>query len=131
MNSGPTKTELLTDLVIQFLKLGFSVGLAVANFLLKAWVMVRLWMWFVVPFGLPALGMAWMLGIGTFWSLFVIDWNLFWERLEKDKEQENEAFDGEGNEPEDRWVKSTSHSIAQLCGAMLFLAVGWIIHCYM
>lgn len=39
--------------------------------LLRAWAFVTLWVWFVIPFGLPAVGYAHALGLSLFVSWLV------------------------------------------------------------
>lgn len=36
---------------------------------LNAWALTSLWAWFIVPFGLPPIGMAWAMGLSTLASL--------------------------------------------------------------
>jgi hypothetical protein len=40
------------------------VGLLVAASLINGVVVMLLWRWYVVPFGLPALSLAWAIGVG-------------------------------------------------------------------
>ena len=53
-------------LIALFIALAFVAGLIV----MRAWVLTILWGWFIVPFGLPALGIAWAIGIAATISIF-------------------------------------------------------------
>ena len=35
----------------------------------KAWVMTKVWTWFLVPLGLPSISIPTMFGIGYFWAM--------------------------------------------------------------
>lgn len=39
------------------------IVLVFLEFLLKGWVLSVMWLWFMVPFGLPAIGIAWSVGV--------------------------------------------------------------------
>lgn len=42
---------------------------ALASVPLRAWVLVKLWLWFVVPLGLPAIGLWHAMGLGSLLGL--------------------------------------------------------------
>lgn len=48
------------------IQLLWSIPLAIY----RAWVLMTLWGWFVVPLGAPRIGMAWAYGIGVIYWCF-------------------------------------------------------------
>jgi hypothetical protein len=48
------------------------LALLIPGMIWSAWVTVQLWGWFIVPFGLPELTIAWAVGIGCLVSKFVL-----------------------------------------------------------
>lgn len=45
-------------------------GMTVGAYLLNGWAILKLWTRFVVPLGVPAIGLAWAIGLAVLMSLF-------------------------------------------------------------
>lgn len=76
--------------------------------LLRAWVITWMWLWFAVPFGLPAIGMAWAVGLSSFAALFTT--------------KPASAKD------EDAWDAMAKAAGVMFVSPLLALGTGWIAH---
>lgn len=52
------------------LALLIALGLAIALAVLRGWVLSYLWFWFLVPLGVPSIGVAHAMGLSLLVSLF-------------------------------------------------------------
>lgn len=90
--------------------LKFTAGLALFTgaVLFNGFVLLRLWAWFVVPFGLPPLSLPWAIGLCIIVSL-AKGWP--------------ESVDG----AESPWFTLFKPYVS----STLFLALGWFVHGFM
>lgn len=53
----------------------FVIGLIFVGVVLRGWALSTLWAWFLVPIGVPAIGIATALGISVIIGLFTVHLN--------------------------------------------------------
>jgi hypothetical protein len=51
------------------LKIVFALALIPLSFFVRAFALKSMWFWFIVPLGVPAIGMAWAYGLSCLISL--------------------------------------------------------------
>lgn len=88
----------------------FVVGfvLFVGAVLFNGYVLLRLWAWFVVPFGLPPLTLPWAIGLSIIVSMA-------------------KGWPEGTSDPESPWFTLLKPYIS----ATVYLALGWIVHGFM
>lgn len=77
--------------------------------MLRGWVMSILWAWFITPFGLPAIGIAWAIGLSAVATMFTA--NLA------------DTSDKDGD--------TGSKLLQPIVFSLLALFMGWIAHTFM
>jgi hypothetical protein len=80
---------------------------------LRGWVFSILWLWFICPFGIRPIGIAWAMGLATICSM-----------LQTNAEQNTK--DTESDRP--AWVTPLATAVLQSVMCLLF---GWIYHSFM
>jgi hypothetical protein len=83
-----------------------SILLGIPLAIYRAWVLMTLWGWFVVPFGAPRIGMAWAYGLG------VIYWCFKGYRYSTEQEQE--------------YMRSLAGMIGHFLYATILLGFGYV-----
>jgi hypothetical protein len=91
-----------------------AVGGILAITLLRGLVLVSLWGWFVVPLGVPGIGIAHAIGISILASLFLFG-------LATDK----------SSEEQEGWVKVIHAFVKALAGSLFAWGMGAIVHGFM
>lgn len=92
----------------------YSLVLIVFASIVRGFALAILWRWFMVPFGLPALGIAWSIGVGLTLSY------LLGIQSKNDAEPAKDMFAA--------LVAATFTMVATPAGILL---VGYIVHSYM
>lgn len=93
----------------------FVIGLVFFGVVIRGWALSTLWAWFLVPIGLPAIGIATALGISVIIGLFTVHLN-----NDKIKVDKNSSSDMIGT------------IIAKAIGGPLVsVFIGWIITLFM
>lgn len=80
--------------------------------LVRGWILSILWGWFIVPFGAPALGIAWAIGIAI-----VVNFLTYQLPNSDDERETTDIIIG--------WVV---HTVA---APFMVLFVAWIVHAFM
>lgn len=99
------------------------IALVVASFLWQGLVMVKLWEWFIVPFGLPELHMAHAIGLSIFFGFAAhqVDWRVLHQKAIR------QHFLGPVSH-EDEIVDSL---VILFVRPLLYWYIGWMIHLFM
>jgi hypothetical protein len=105
--------EIFTAVVAMLFWLLITSVALIPLVLYRAWVVTRLWGWFVVPaFHLPALDMRYALGLLLIVNMFTTD------------DSPPPSTDG------DDWTKALAAYVGPLFGMTVALVVGWIVKAY-
>ncbi len=70
---------------------------------LRGWCISKLWLWFIVPLGVPAIGVLWAIGLAM--TVSVVG-----------------ALDR---------IESSKTCIQGIIGTLMAAGIGWMIHCFM
>ena len=81
----------------------------------RGFVLQKLWLWFMIPFGLSEIGLAHALGLSVLIGLFTGSGS-----TKKDKNSDGPDYEGLANSIGTSLLTST-----------LVLLMGWIFHCFM
>jgi hypothetical protein len=55
--------------MVALIVLVLFLSFAILTYILNGWALSLLWYWFVVPFGIPEIGISWAIGLGILFSL--------------------------------------------------------------
>ena len=90
-----------------------SIVLIVSSVLVSAWAIATLWIWFLVPLGLPVIGYAHALGINLMMTVFTQDFNT------------------KSEESDDKVKKFVTQIVKAILFPVIFVGIGWIYHSFM
>jgi len=93
----------------------FIIGLIFFGVVIRGWALSTLWAWFLVPIGLPAIGIATALGISVIIGLFTVHLNH--DKIKVDKSSNSDVL--------------TIILTKAIGGPLMSVFLGWIITLFM